>query len=267
MNCNCKDDENFPPLDDRQARRALKAALKTRQFEIQMFWRRSLFFWGFITVAAAGYGALVTANPTPITNVPHIVVYQAAAAEPSTLAEGNQKAPLKLLSIQQNSDESQAKERIALLRLVLVCFGLVCSIAWVLVNLGSKLWQENWEKNVGALEGKLLGGPFFTKRNIGKTKCGACRQQAHTSHSPLKTGGPFSVSGITILLSIFTTLLWMVVATYEAFPVWKECQFSLRVVTLVLTGLMLLCFFCLGRSRLKNWEGPDISSSSKEASS
>ncbi|HZQ82528.1 MAG TPA: hypothetical protein VFB25_11195 [Gaiellaceae bacterium] len=36
----------------------LEIALATRAFEINLFWKRSIFFWGFISVAFVGYAAL-----------------------------------------------------------------------------------------------------------------------------------------------------------------------------------------------------------------
>lgn len=37
-------------------------ALATRNFEIELFWKRSLFFWGFIASALVGYATLVKYN-------------------------------------------------------------------------------------------------------------------------------------------------------------------------------------------------------------
>lgn len=38
--------------------RAFQYAAETRRFEIERFWQRSLFFWGFIAAAFAGYATL-----------------------------------------------------------------------------------------------------------------------------------------------------------------------------------------------------------------
>jgi hypothetical protein len=81
------------------ARSRLDLAVDTRKFEIELFWKRAFFFWGFIAAAFAGYG----------------VLHQAHATD---------------------------------LALAIACFGLVCSVAWTLVNRGSKYWQENWEQKV-----------------------------------------------------------------------------------------------------------------------
>lgn len=37
---------------------AYKIAIATRNFEIDLFWKRSLFFWGFIATAALAYGGI-----------------------------------------------------------------------------------------------------------------------------------------------------------------------------------------------------------------
>jgi len=39
---------------------ALKKAWETRDFEIDKFWQRSMFFWGFITLISTGYVVVVT---------------------------------------------------------------------------------------------------------------------------------------------------------------------------------------------------------------
>jgi hypothetical protein len=38
--------------------KAFDVAVDTRKLEIQLFWNRSLFFWGFIASAFVGYAAL-----------------------------------------------------------------------------------------------------------------------------------------------------------------------------------------------------------------
>ena len=38
-------------------------AVQIRNFEIELFWKRSIFFWGFISAAFAGYAALRSSSP------------------------------------------------------------------------------------------------------------------------------------------------------------------------------------------------------------
>lgn len=44
--------------DERRQLKRFDAALATRQFEIDLFWKRSLFFWGFIAAAFVAVAAL-----------------------------------------------------------------------------------------------------------------------------------------------------------------------------------------------------------------
>jgi hypothetical protein len=48
--------------DDRQ-RKWFEVALATRQFEIDLFWKRALFFWGFIAAAFVALGTLEGKSP------------------------------------------------------------------------------------------------------------------------------------------------------------------------------------------------------------
>jgi hypothetical protein len=185
-------------VNDDIRRRALDAALTARKHEIDLFWTRSLFFWGFIAVAAASYGILATAN-------------------------------------------NQSPE-VSFLKTVVASFGVVCSAAWVLVNRGSKFWQDSWEKNVGSLEQLELGGPYFTK----------ARSDVVTS---LESGGRFSVTKVTILLSWITTALWT--------STWFLTISTFNRETLLITpfaaaagpvGVVVL--IAAGRNRVGNWDGP-----------
>ncbi len=45
------------------SRRRFQVALQTRQLEIDLFWKRSLFFWGFISAAFIAIGALKEQEP------------------------------------------------------------------------------------------------------------------------------------------------------------------------------------------------------------
>ena len=44
--------------------KALERAESIRQFEIELYWKRSAYFWTFIALAFAGYGALLLESPT-----------------------------------------------------------------------------------------------------------------------------------------------------------------------------------------------------------
>jgi hypothetical protein len=52
--------------EDEKNLKTLELADKVRQFEIGLFWTRSLFFWGFSTTALAAYGAAFKAHATDL---------------------------------------------------------------------------------------------------------------------------------------------------------------------------------------------------------
>lgn len=131
-------------------------ALATRNFEIELFWKRSLFFWGFIASAFVGYATVV-------------------------------------------------RDKTALAVLI-ACFGFVCSVAWSLVNRGSKYWQENWETIVENIEDDVTGS-LFKERGGQKAK------------GIWLSSRKFSVSKVTIALSDFTILIWLAIMTYHLLKV------------------------------------------------
>jgi hypothetical protein len=48
--------------DEKQLKR-FEIAIQIRNFEIELFWKRALFFWGFISSAFIGYAALHKSSP------------------------------------------------------------------------------------------------------------------------------------------------------------------------------------------------------------
>ncbi|EKO3447590.1 hypothetical protein NT695_002432 [Vibrio fluvialis] len=51
---------------------AYRTAITTRNFEIELYWKRSLFFWGFIATAALGYGSAIF-NDNPNQNLAMLI--------------------------------------------------------------------------------------------------------------------------------------------------------------------------------------------------
>ena len=88
--------------------KALKNAIKSREFEIQMYWKRASYFWLFVSALWVAYGKLL---------------YDWGYLDGLQKDNPFQYTTLFLLS----------------------CVGLGLSVAWYFVNKGSKFWQENWE--------------------------------------------------------------------------------------------------------------------------
>ncbi len=175
--------------EDKLKNKKYKVALTTRNFEIELFWKRSIFFWGFIASAFLGYAALVKDNPN--------------------------------------------------LAVVLACFGFVCSVAWSLVNRGSKYWQENWESKVAEIENDVTGN-LFKERSAQQDK------------GIWLSSRKFSVSKVTIALSDFTCLIWFSLMLYHVFKVLLvSLYFSSEIfVPLAVFASVVFAFFmaAIGRS-------------------
>jgi len=81
---------------------------------------------------------------------------------------------------------------------IIICLGLIFSLAWYLVNKGSKFWQENWERHLDLAEDEVIG-PLY-KTTISK--------ETYSSFwSPTKAYAA-SVSKVNQILSLFVLLIW-----------------------------------------------------------
>jgi hypothetical protein len=83
-------------------------------------------------------------------------------------------------------------------RIAIACFGLICSIAWTLLNRGSKYWQEAWETKVERKEQEVLQDRLFNHPEAVKT-----------DKFFLLRARRYSVSKLVIALSDFTCLVWV----------------------------------------------------------
>ncbi len=126
--------------------RALERAWLNRDFEINKYWQRAAYFWGFIVLLIGGYLTIKNAKP----------------------GSGLLESPWEF-------------------ELYFILLGIVFSLAWYLVNQGSKRWQENWEGHIDMLEDEITGPLYKTLYHSG------------TFHS---------VSGINKILSITILLVW-----------------------------------------------------------
>jgi len=115
------------------------------------------------------------------------------------------------------------------------CVGVVVSTGWYLVNRGSKYWQENWERHVDCLEDGAMG-PLY-KTTI-----------AEERFPFWSLGGyPYSVSKVNQLVSMFVSLLWVVLAI-SAFPL-SALVFPLTVAFLTILSVVALFKYARGGSR------------------
>lgn len=97
------------------------AALDIRKFEIDLYWKRSGYFWAIIAATITAYGLLLS----------------------SSMKDS------KILSFTTQ-----------FILFGLSFLGCIFSRAWLLVNKGSKFWQANWETQVEILE-DVVTGPLY----------------------------------------------------------------------------------------------------------
>ncbi|HEY8402405.1 MAG TPA: hypothetical protein VIK89_14150 [Cytophagaceae bacterium] len=86
------------------------------------------------------------------------------------------------------------REKFPQVEYVIICLGIVFSFAWLLVNLGSKKWQENWEAHIEILEDSI-SGPLY-KTVLFKDS--------------------YSVSKLNKIVNLFVLFIWLILAVKYA---------------------------------------------------
>jgi hypothetical protein len=165
---------------------ALERAWKNRDFEIELYWKRATYFWGFIAAAFAGY----------------------------FLIKSSEQKDLEFAEI------------------FIICLGLVFSVAWYLVNIGSKKWQENWERHIDMLEDEI-SGPIY-KTVLDKP-----------SYSVSKINKRVSQFVISIWIFLFI-LFWCTNEIYH-------CSTSeINIITYILSALTIYFIISMHKHSKKN---------------
>lgn len=168
---------------------ALNRAWKNRDFEIEMYWKRATYFWIFLATTFAGYFALLTVDICKVEN----------------------------------------KMDVYLLELIIICLGIAFSWSWVLVNRGSKKWQENWEAHIDLLEDQVTGPIYKVVKD--------------------KSGYNYSVSKINEYVSIFVLVIWCSLLVYFLLKCYSlfRIDTGFTIVAFVILLLIVGFFFLLLR--------------------
>jgi hypothetical protein len=183
---------------------AFETALASRNFEIELVWKRSQFFWLMNAAALVGFIAIKPENEA--------------------------------------------------YRMIVVCFGLVSAFSWLLINIGSKWWQEAWETKLKEEE-KYLRERFFNDYRPNSKRLFIF---------PLVR---FSVTGVVTAFSFFMLILWLGVGIYllrdsiqvlEKFEVIIELkEMSIFISTILFC--ILVGFLAKGKESDANQSGDDNS--------
>lgn len=125
------------------------------------------------------------------------------------------------------------------LQYYVICLGLIFSIAWCLVNWGSKKWQENWEGHIDRLE-EPFTGPLY---------------------KVVRSGLNFSVSKINILVSVFIAAIWLSLAIqylikYSNITKCNNLDPLYIIVSSLITLSVIILFFTWGRTGSSNMKKP-----------
>lgn len=124
--------------------------------------------------------------------------------------------------------------------LIVSCLGVVFSVTWYFVNRASKFWQENWEKHVNLLEGKVLGPLYETVLS-----------DADVRFWKVEGPYPFSVSKLNQILSLFVLGLFVMLVGATIFRYYYCCSWRpdvLAVITLMLTAAAVWYLYWKGRT-------------------
>ena len=128
--------------------KAFKVANACRDKEIDRFWSRGLYFWGFIVASFGAYMALFNVF---LKN------------------EDGSKIAIGISAILKMSFAA----KVVLCIMSFICF--IFFVAWLLVQKGSKFWQKNWERHISLLEkdyiGKLFESHLDTNNKQEFSKC------------------------------------------------------------------------------------------------
>lgn len=125
--------------------KAFNRVWENRDFEINKFWSRAAYFWGFIALVFGAYITLYSNNKFALIKDPYMELY-------------------------------------------IICIGILSSIAWIYVILGSKRWQTNWEAHIDKLENYVTGPIYKTLHHRGLS---------------------YSVSKINFVLSLIVFTVWL----------------------------------------------------------
>ena len=115
--------KSYVASDSSKQKRAYDVAADIRKFEIDKYWQRTLYFWGFITAIYAAYFSVLKEFYTDVLGF-----------------RSHGTIPLVVLS----------------------ALGLFFCFSWLLASKGSKHWQENWENHLDMLEDEITGPLYKT---------------------------------------------------------------------------------------------------------
>lgn len=162
-------------IKKKKIKSAFKLAHDVRKFEVELFWKRGTYYWAFILGSFTAYFYTL-----------------------------NKFFDEESLSIKTFLNLSVLEK---LILLIISCISFLFSLAWVLINKGSKFWQENWEQHINMTEEIISGNLYKTFLNTNSN----IFNQSPLSKKPYD----YSVTQITTVTSIILMILSFCISAFH----------------------------------------------------
>lgn len=178
----------------------LNRSYNLRDFEIEHYWKRTNYFWGFTAATFAGFFLLISKSDCNSYN---------------------------------------------LIYLLIICsLGIIFSLGWWLVNLGSKVWQENWENKIWKYQ-KLIHERevlIYSDDEILYTS-------PDVKYDYFKK--PYSVSKVNLFISQIVFCLWWLLMAYLLIRPYIE-NYNLFVISIPISTFIIVILLFIFAKRTGN---------------
>ena len=210
-----------PSKTDPHLAAAFDFANGCRDKEIDRFWSRGLYFWGFITASFAAYMA----------------VFNVSLGQ-------NENGVQNALCL-QNIIAMSFVSKFILFVIAFICF--VFCLSWQLAHKASKYWQESWEKHITYLEEKYIGRIYDSSIVLKKGWCPFTVNAYNYSVSKISSLCSILLVFVSLGLAIFHAVI-LILSCFPQCQILKccKCLCALGVVFLALVFVFRYFMCCIG---------------------
>lgn len=200
---------------------AFNFANSCRDKEIDRFWSRALYFWGFI---AASFTAYIT------------VLKLSLGCKSLTL---------------ENIIGMDFTAKIILAVLSFVCF--VFCLLWQLIHKASKFWQDNWENYVCELEQNIFNNEIYgNPKDIKSCVFPLCSNPYRYSVSKISSNSAILLTILSLAFAIFNFANLFQSVTFNS-EILKAIAASI-ISLLAFIYSIGLCFLCKSKKQIQSEE-------------
>lgn len=219
-----KQERDIDKSSYKKIKTAFKLAHDVRKFEIALFWKRGTYFWAFILGSFTAYFVAL-----------------------------DKMIGKKSVSL-QTFVELPVLSKIILL--IISCTTLIFCLSWVLINKGSKFWQNNWESHIDIMEDMFSGKLYKTILNTENEnfKRTPFRKEVYDySVTKVTTVGSIVLMCIAGIICFFHFVLFIGNSMYKLYQKVQGCKniigCCIAIFIVVLVGIACSKLLkCLGNS-------------------